>query len=108
METAYDSSCAADCIGEELDEECDNFDPANGIKTATHLGAGDPVCLTASSDPPGLPPDALAAGFFGQVSECEPGPGSVLDPVASKRPFVLLNQPSTSDDGETTDRHQRQ
>lgn len=72
METVYDSSCAADCVGEELDEDdCDNFDPANGTKTATHVQGGEPVCLTASSDPPGLPPDALGAGFFGQVSECE-------------------------------------
>jgi hypothetical protein len=71
QETAYDSSCAAGCAGEELDPECDNFDPANGVKTATHPPGGEPVCLIASSDPPGLPPDALAGGFFGQVSECE-------------------------------------
>lgn len=71
QETAYDSSCAAGCSGEELDPECENFDPANGVKTATHPPGGEPVCLIASSDPPGLPPDALAGGFFGQVSECE-------------------------------------
>jgi hypothetical protein len=70
-DAAYDSSCDTGCVGEELDEDCDNFDPANGIKTATHVEDGEPVCLTASSDPPDLPPDALAAGFFGQVSECD-------------------------------------
>jgi hypothetical protein len=70
-DTAYDGSCVGTCTEEELDSDCDNFDPANGTKTATHAPDGEAVCLTASSDPPGLPPDALAAGFFGQVSECE-------------------------------------
>jgi len=70
-DAAYDASCDTGCVGEELDDDCDNFDPANDTKTATHVGDGEPVCLTASSDPPTLPPDPLAAGFFGQVSECE-------------------------------------
>ena len=70
-DAAYDGSCDTGCVGEELADDCANFDPDNGMKTATHLPGGDAVCLTASSDPPGLPADALAAGFFGQVSECE-------------------------------------
>ena len=70
-DAAYDGSCDTGCVGEELADDCANFDPDNGTKTATHMPGGDPVCLTASSDPPGLPADALAAGFFGQVSECE-------------------------------------
>jgi len=90
MDTAYDSSCDAGCTGEELDPDCDNFDPANGTKTATHGSGSDPTCLTASSDPPGLPPDALANGFFGQVSECEAsGTAEVLiDGLDDKFPDV--------------------
>ena len=70
QDTGYDFSFNAGCGSEVVEDDCDNLDPDNGVKTTTHAPGGEPVCLTASSDPPDLPPDALAGGIFGQVSEC--------------------------------------
>ncbi len=69
--TAYDRSCNVGCTGEELDPDCDNFDPDNGMGTATHAPGDDPVCLVASSSVAGFEADAMSAGLFGQVSECQ-------------------------------------
>ena len=71
QDTAYDRSCDVGCDAEELDPSCENFDPANGVNSATHPPGGDPVCLVASSESAGLAADALAGGVFGQVSECQ-------------------------------------
>lgn len=67
----FGAECNEPCIGEVLADDCSNFNPQTGDKTATNVPGEDPVCFIASSDPPDPVPDPLAAGIFGRSSTCE-------------------------------------
>jgi hypothetical protein len=77
--TCTDAGCDGTCPdtdgdgipGENLKADCSNFNPKTHMKTATNVAGQPPVCLVASSDPPDPVPDPLAAGIFGQRSECD-------------------------------------
>lgn len=81
--TFFDASCDEGCMAEAVANDCSNWDPRNGVKTANCGGPAlcldpGPVCLKEGTDPPTPTPSPLAAGIMSRVTRCAVTDGLAL------------------------------